>query len=1165
MKKISFFALRGFATLFAALAFSLSVSSVATASDDGASLLDAFTNPPESAKPGVYWFFLDGNLSKEGMRADLEALKNAGLGRAVMMEADQGGPRGNVGYMSPEWLECWRDAAGRADKLQIDLTTSVGPGWCGAGGPWIDPDHSMQHLRGSETRVEGGKRVEIALPVPTPRDPYFGRGSLGPCADVWASYYRDVAVLAFPTPKSDLRLPDWEEKALFYRPPYSSTPGVKPYLTPITDEPDLEKYDDAIIPLGSILDISDKMTPEGTLRWDVPEGNWTILRLGRRLTGQTTRPAPSSALGLECDKFERTGIETHFDAFVDKLLDVAHFSTLHHDSWEMSSQNWSEHFRELFKKSRGYDPLPWTPAFFGRIVGSVEETERFLWDLRRVGQELVYDANVSRMKELAAERGLKFSTEAYDLNPAGDLWLFRAADVPMCEFWSDGYGFDSRFSVFEAVSSAHTCGQPIVGAESFTSYLDKWRQNPGAAKRQGDWAFCAGVNRFLFHRMCSQPNDDAPGLSLGPHGMHFDRTQTWFPLLGGKEGYSEYMTRVQSVLQRGLPTADVLFLDQEKAPTVYVAPDSAFADSPYKDKFLWNFDGCCPQVLLDRAVLQDGKVAFPGGATYSVVVLPQTREMTVELAEKLLELKNAGVPIIGAKPVRTPGLANRKENDARLKALVDQIWSGENAPTVPEYKSQYLDDSAMRALTGAQWLWSGEWNKAAVGATETFVKKLEFAQPPKEATVTVAADNDATLRVNGKVVSEGGDFRTPKATDVAPFLKSGENEIAITVVNTGDAPNPAGVIAAISIDGKTIGTDASWTTLDVKGAPIPTATLGAFDAAPWNMRYARVFDRTANYPDWSYVKAELVKRRIAPDFAAETLDRDEPSYVDVRWIHKRDGDADVYFIANTTDAPLRAKCYFRVAGKSAQLWNPLSGKRYALEVEPSAIPETLFERRDGDRAEHSAATITFDPAQSWFVVFTSDATETSALPPASALFAKKETRVLLDLSKDWNATFNQNEAANRDFSRGQEKTVRFDALEDWSKSDDEYLRHYSGRAVYRKTFDLPGGVPKSGVIALTFDDVAVMARVELNGQELQTLWTKPWRVEVPASLLKASGNELKVVVANLWCNRLIGDASLLAEERFTRSSNPMWGPGDEQLLRSGLVGKASLVVETPAE
>ncbi|MBR0225279.1 MAG: hypothetical protein IJL92_04385 [Thermoguttaceae bacterium] len=1118
------------------------------AADDAASLYDAFANPPETARPGVYWFFLDGNLSKEGMRADLDAIKNAGMGRAIMMEADQGGPRGNVSYLSPEWLDCWRDASAHAEELGIDLTSNVGPGWCGAGGPWIKPEHSMPHLRASETRVEGGETVEITLPVPTPRDPYFGQGSLGPCRDDWLNFYRDVAVVAFPTPKSDLKLTDWEEKALFYRPPYSSTPGVKPYLAPITDTEEAEKYRDAIVPVDSIVDLSDKMTSDGVLRWDAPEGSWTILRLGRRLTGQTTRPAPSAGLGLESDKFERAGIEEHFRSFDDKLLDVAKFSTLHHDSWEMSSQNWSEHFRELFTASRGYDPIPWSPAIFGFVVGSVEETERFLWDLRKVGQELVFENNVLRMKELAAKRGLKFSTEVYDLNPAGDLYLFSAADVPMCEFWSDGYGFDSRFSVFEAVSSAHTCGQPIVASESFTTFRDQWRQYPGRAKRQGDWAFCAGVNRFLFHRMCSQPNDDAPGLSLGPHGMHFDRTQTWFPLLSGKHGYIEYITRVQSVLQRGLPTADVLLLDQETAPSVYVAPEGGFQDSPYKDKKGWNFDGCCPQVLIERAIVKDGKVRFPGGAEYSLVVLPQTNETTVALAEKLLEMKNAGVPIIGAKPRRTPGLANHEEEDARLAELVDAIWSGENAPIVPEYKKRYHENEKFAALLDAQWIWGGEWVKAPVGAVETFSKTISVPDVVKSAYIFAAADNDSEIFVNGEKVGGGSNFHDPETIDVASKLRKGDNEISIRVTNTGDAPNPSGLIATIMIDGQATRSDASWTTKDADGRPIETSVLGKFDMAPWNLRYDRSFDRDSTYPDWRVVEARLKELGIAPDFDAVAYrtgdERREASPNLVRWLHKVDGDADVYFVANVTDEPIMARCWFRAAaGKSAQLWDPMTGLRYALDT------------KGKDDASYA---LSFAPSQSWFVVFSHDERETNALPTASALFRPATTSFTLDLSNDWVATFDQNAAANRDFAKGREKTVRFDSLRDWSKSDDEYLRYYSGLAVYRKKFDVPKDRVDAAKSALVFDDVDVMAKVELNGQELATLWTKPWRVEIPQGLLKPTGNELTVTVANLWCNRLIGDASLPEQERFTRSSNPMWGPGDEQLQPSGLIGGARL-------
>ncbi|MBQ4204855.1 MAG: hypothetical protein II655_14260 [Thermoguttaceae bacterium] len=1112
----------------------LTLFSVSCFAQEGA--LNDFTTPPDSAKPGVYWFFMDSNLTKSGMKADLSAMKNAGLGRAVVMEADLGGPKGNVHYMTPEWLDCWKFATEEAQKLGVELTMSVGPGWCGAGGPWIKPEHSMQHLRASFTQVSGAKEIEIALPKPEPHVPFFGLGSLGPCEDVWRNFYRDVAVVAFPTPKNASKIPFWEEKALFYRPPFSSMAGVKPYLPTCSDDPEtVAALADSVVPYDSIVDITDHMDSQGVLRWNVPEGEWTVVRLGRRITGQTTRPAPQAGLGLESDKFEPTGIDEHFANFNSKLYQVAKFTSLHHDSWEMSSQNWSENFRTLFIEKRGYDPLLWTPVMFGIPVDSVEKSERFLWDLRRTAQELTYENNVERMKKLGAEYGLSFSEECYDLNPAGDLYLFRAADVPMCEFWAKGYGFETSFSVIEAVSSAHTNGKSVVGAESFTTANDRWRQHPGLMKRQADWAFCAGVNRLVFHRMCAQPNDDAPGFSLGPHGAHFDRTETWFPLVGD---FCQFVSRTQALLQRGKPTGDVLYLDREGAPQVFVAPDSAFLPGEFKDKREYSFDACCPQVLVDTARGENGKIVFPDGVQYSVLVLPNTTEMTLELALKLKELADAGVPMIGNAPKRTPTLVDYPNADARLRETVEAIWSGDNAPMAVEEPAPAVNRRSY--LTNAKWIWASPKYNAPANERRVFSKTFELPESVdvsnlNDVYLVATADNVYTAKLNGVSVGSGNNFHAADVHAVsANLLKPGKNVLTLDVLNEGSAPNPAGVVACLHVSKEiNIVTDASWTNED--GSNV--AALGDYDMGPWKLALEPEINPSATYPEWDVVVSTLRKLKIAPDFE---------STGDVRWIRRVDGDADLYYIGNRLDEPQTAECFFRVSGKTAQIWDPVSGKRYQADQ--------LRETPTG-----SAISIRFEPSQSFFVVFTPKADSESNLPLASELFAPKQFKTVVDLSNDWTVAFNQNASTNRDFEEGAPKTLAFKTLADWSKSDDAYLRYYSGLGVYEKTFDLPETPNAQDSYAFEFDDVQVMARVELNGRDLGVMWVKPWRISAPGELLKEKGNTLRITVANLWCNRLIGDASRPVEKRFTRTSNPMWGPGDEQLQPSGLIGRAALV------
>ena len=138
------------------------------------SLEASFLNPPDSAKPGVYWYFMDGNLDGKEMTADLESMKKAGLGNLVFLEVNVGVPPGPVKFMSGPWQDLFTKAMHDAERLGIDVSLGTGPGWCGSGGPWVKPEHSMQHLVSSTVEVTGPVNFKATLPVPDQRTTHAG-------------------------------------------------------------------------------------------------------------------------------------------------------------------------------------------------------------------------------------------------------------------------------------------------------------------------------------------------------------------------------------------------------------------------------------------------------------------------------------------------------------------------------------------------------------------------------------------------------------------------------------------------------------------------------------------------------------------------------------------------------------------------------------------------------------------------------------------------------------------------------------------------------------------------------------------------------------------------------------------------------------------------------
>ena len=672
--------------LFALLGFSL-VSYSQSQPDE---LRRGFSQPPDEARPWVYWVWMDGNLTREGITADLEAMKRAGIGGAIIMEVNVGIPQGPVKFMSPEWRLLFKHVVSEAERLGLQITLMAGPGWTGSGGPWVKPEQSMQHIVASDTTVTGPMHFEGTLRQATRWPAFFGDGLLPPELEKTKNeFYRDAFVLAFPTPKGNQRTPDIGEKALYVRAPYSSYPNVKAFLPAAADYPTFPKEE--VIKSDRIIDLTDRLMPGGKFAWDVPKGGWTILRFGCTSTGATTRPAPVPGLGLECDKLDTAALNAHFNAYIGMLLrglgprmnnPGSGWNFLHIDSWEMGAQNWTPKLREEFRRRRGYDLLPYLPAMTGRIVESPQVSERFLWDLRQTAQELVLENHAMHLRELGRRYGFGLSIEPYDMTPCADMSLGAVADVPMCEFWL--YGFNTSYSTIEASSIAHTNGKKIVAAEAFTSGAEEhWLAYPGSMKALGDWAFAAGINRFVFHRYQHQPwLDRWPGMTMGPYGVHWERTQTWWDM---STAYHTYLSRCQFMLRQGLSVADVCFLVAEGAPHVFRPPSSSVRGNP-PDRLGYNFDGCAPEVVISQMSVQDGRLILPDGMSYRVLVLPEQETMSPSLLRKIKQLIEAGATVIGPTPRKSPSLSGFPNCDDEVAKLANEIWGNCDGKQIREHR-----------------------------------------------------------------------------------------------------------------------------------------------------------------------------------------------------------------------------------------------------------------------------------------------------------------------------------------------------------------------------------------------------------------------------------------------------------------------------------------------
>lgn len=749
-----------------------------------------FVMPPSSVQTGTYWYWIEGNISKEGVEKDLEAMKAAGINRAFVANiggAGTGDPNSQykVEFMSDEWWNITRAALKKATELGIDIGMFNSPGWSQSGGPWIKAGQTMRYLNSSRTVVKGPGRVTVKLPQP-------------------ADEFQDVKVVAFPNPtpagtvlttanasitavpsmgdltaltdgdnSTDVRFAtngeyiieinpqDWfTARSIVVRPapasintdvelqamdadgryqtvsrfninrtrdwkkvgfdPYadvamsfdpvksdsyrvvfrsvgagagiaelalSSVPRVERYKekslaklfqseVPAWDEylwreqPQADDRSMAVQP-GQVIDLSDKMTADGTLTWDVPEGEWTVLRTGMTPTGVVNEPACPDATGYEVDKLSRKHAEEHFDAYIGEILrripadERKSFKLLVQDSYEVGGQNFTDDMIPVFKERYGYDPVPYLPVLSGVVVGSQHDSDAFLWDLRRlVADKISYDY-VGGSREVAHKHGLTTWLENYGHwgFPGEFLQYGGQADEVGGEFWADPPLGDIENRL--ATSCAHIYGKKLTSSETSTSAGPSFVRTPSSLKQRMDRFFTYGVNNTVLHLYISQPSEDRLPGSNAWFGTEFNRNNTWFKHM---DLYTQYIKRCNYMMRQGWYQADVAYFIGEDAPRM-VGIMEPWIPAGYQ------FEHMNAEVIMRDMTVKDGMLTLPHGVHFKVLVLPRRlKTMRPELLEKIERLILDGAIVMGPAPERSPSLQNQPEADRRVKEMAARIW-----------------------------------------------------------------------------------------------------------------------------------------------------------------------------------------------------------------------------------------------------------------------------------------------------------------------------------------------------------------------------------------------------------------------------------------------------------------------------------------------------------
>ena len=1085
-------------------------------SPEVAQLEQGFLNPPDAAKPRVWWHWMGGNVAWEGAKKDMDWMKRVGIAGLQCFHAGMGqGPENSVvenyyPYMSDGWKAAFAKSAAYADELGMEFATATSPGWSETGGPWVTPEDGMKKMVYAVTYVDGGKPFEGMLNHPPTVTGVYqtstgGSGHQRGGGEEKPQYYQDQKVLAFqiaedeilPTPKITASGGKIDAKVLadgFYDHSGLTLPAAKEeggiswvkfdYGKPVTVK-GLVLSTQTRGPVGFKLESSN----DGT--------NWTDTGADI-LSGSTVRTNSVDNVNARYFRFVsikqppsppapwfRWGFGTPPPPSAIDISELTLLGTPTVHSFEVKAAFWGE------RGENGYFGLPSGTAGTDEAIKTSEVldlTDKMAedgtlswtpaegkWLVLRIGYSLTGAQNrpaapeatgleVDKLDSAAVKRYMDYYIDMYR-EAADGLVGEKGLHALMFDSWESGFanwtpkileGFEQNMGYDPTPWVPALAGYVVESPEKTDKFLYDWRRNIQVMLKEHHYDF---LTRYL-HEIGMIRYGEAHEAGFATMGEGMEMKQTADIPMGAMWMHHE----------PGYMEGNYFNDNQESASVAHIygqniASTESFTGGPGYGTAPWDLKSTADAILLsgsNRFIIHTSAhqpITRGPGVTLGVGQMFSRNETWAEQSKVWMDY---------------------------LSRSSYMLQAGKAANDIAVF---YGEESSMTAIYGNDFKILPDGYRYDFASADVVLNMLSV----EDGDLTTETGMDYKAIFLGRGASK---ITLPVLKKLKEFAEQGATVIGTRPEGSPSlADDPAEVIAVL---------DELW-----PGAAVATVGQGKV----YNTKEAATaFNEMGLEPDFSY------------DSSAEESD--------VMFLHRKlNNGGGIYFVASQIDQSETIDASFRISGFKAEFWDPATGK-----ISPASY------EFDGERTE---VTIPLDRLGSVFVVFREKTKQSSVTIPVPV-----ETTVT-QLEGPWQVEFQA--------ERGAPASATFDKLIDFRESDNDGIKYFSGIATYTKTVDVAQETINESDVIIDLGLVNNLAEVWVNGQLAGTTWKPPYRVDI-TDFVTSGSNTIEIKSVNTWVNRLIGDAQpgLSDDEKITLTTRQFYR-ANSPLVPAGLVGPVEII------